>query len=327
MRENPEPAPRASVIILTRNGMPLVERCFQAVLEQVTPWPFEVVVIDSGSTDGTWELAKSLPFERIRIPPRTFNHGDTRNLGASRARGQFLVFVVQDAIPADNRWLVNLVSACERPGVAGSFSRQLVRPESDPITRYLCMGTTPCDLKCETKALPRGRRLSDLSPVDRFRLAAFQNVSSCVRQTAWREHPFARVPYGEDIEWGKRMIEVGYSIVYEPSSVVYHSHDRSALYALKRAYADHYQVTELFDYVLVPTSWRLLRGAISGTLDSWRYVVRSEYSLGAKLRFVLLAPAYVVSRALGFYLGAYVCRRSPRPRWVIRLDRALRNGV
>src|SRR6266508_3231855 len=90
--------PFVSVIILTRNGMPLVECCLHSVLDQETSWPFEVIVIDSGSTDGTLELVKSLPVELIRIKPEEFNHGRTRNLGASQAKGEFVIFLVQDAV-------------------------------------------------------------------------------------------------------------------------------------------------------------------------------------------------------------------------------------
>ncbi len=56
-----EPDSHASVIILTRNGMPLVEQCLRAVLAQDAPWPYQVIVIDAYSTDGTWERVQSLP--------------------------------------------------------------------------------------------------------------------------------------------------------------------------------------------------------------------------------------------------------------------------
>lgn len=327
MQTYPEGCPYASVIIPTRNGMPLVEHCLRSVLAQEAPWPVEVIVIDSGSTDGTWELVESLPVERIRIAPETFNHGDTRNLGASGARGQFLVFTVQDAVPAGSRWLVSLVAACEPTGVAGSFSRQIVRPESSPITHFLCMGTIPGGQERDRKTLPPGWRLSDLHPEDRFRLATFQNVSSCIRRSVWIDHPFARLPYGEDIEWGKRAIEAGYSIVYEATSAVHHSHDRSALYTLKRAYADHHQAAELFEYVLTPTPWHLGRQVISGVLGCWRYIFRGEYSTREKLKSVAATPVYVAALTVGQYWGASAFRRASHQEWAKRLDRALRAGV
>src|SRR5712692_5858934 len=105
--------------------MPLIRCCLEAVLAQDTDWLFELIVIDSASSDGTWELLESLPIVHTRIQPNDFNHGRTRNLGANMARGQSLVFLVQDAIPVDRLWLRRLVEAAELAGVAGSYGRQI----------------------------------------------------------------------------------------------------------------------------------------------------------------------------------------------------------
>lgn len=319
--------PVASVIVLTRNGMPLVERCIRAVLAQSTPWPFEVIIVDSGSTDGTWEFVETLPIRRMRIRPTDFNHGSTRNLGAQNSCADFLVFLVQDAIPTDNRWLANLVSACTLPNVAGSYSRQIVRPDSSLITHYMCMGTTPTDTAREIKNLPPGRRLVELRAREQFHLSLFQNASSCLRRDVWIKYPFAKLAYGEDIEWGKRLIEAGYSIVYEPSSTVYHSHDRSPFYALKRAYADHYQATELFDLRMVPSLYRMLRLSMWSTWQGWCYIGRTSATLPEKVESSLLAPLFLSSHAVGQYLGSHLYQWAPRWNWARRLDRALRRGV
>jgi len=320
-------APYATVIIPTRNGLPLVEGCFRAVLKQVTPWPFEVVVIDSGSTDGTWELVESLPVVRIRIQPDNFNHGATRNLGAERARGKFLVFLVQDAIPYDEYWLANLVSAADSPNVAGSYSKQIVRPESNPITQYLCKGSTPCGDLREIQALPIGKSLADLKPKEQFQLALFQNASSCVRKSVWSNHPFAAIPYGEDIEWGKRVIESGYSIVYEPTSVVYHSHDRSAFYALKRAYADHWLVNQLFGLNMAPSLWAVLRTWGWRTREAWCAVARSSVPIWSKFWYSWLVPVFTLAIAIGEFLGIRFRWWLPKCNLLRFLDRWLREGV
>jgi rhamnosyltransferase len=319
--------PHVSVIIPTRNGMPLLERCLSGVLSQQTPWQFEVIVIDSGSSDGTWELLETLPLERVRIDPRDFNHGVTRNFGATMARGEFLAFLVQDAIPVDEFWLVNLVTACELSGVAGAYSRQCPRPESTPLTRYLTIGTTPNQDTRVRKQLPPHGSMSTLPPEEQFALAVFQNNSSCMRRSVWLEHPFMRIPYGEDIEWGRRVIESGHAIVYEPKSVVYHSHDRSALYALKRAYADHYQVMELFGWVMVPSLSRMLKSTLWNTFQAWRFIAASSGSPGSKARFSVLTPLFTAAIAVGQYVGPRGYARAMTPSWWWRADQLLRRGV
>ena len=93
---------RASVLIPVKNGGSLLAEVLDAVLAQQTPWPFEVLVIDSGSSDGSVEIARSRGVDVTTIPPQEFSHGGTRNLLARRSRGEFLVFLTQDAKPASN---------------------------------------------------------------------------------------------------------------------------------------------------------------------------------------------------------------------------------
>jgi len=319
--------PHASVIILTRNGMPLFQRCLNAVLSQRTTWPFEVIVIDSRSTDGTWELAVSRAHRTVQISPTEFNHGETRNLGARLARGKFLVFLVQDAIPTDERWLAVLVAACDRPGVAGSYSRQIPRPESELITKHLCEGTTPSAVIAETKQLPTGVRLGDLPPNKRLNAAIFQDNSSCLKRDVWETHPFAPLRYGEDIEWGKRVIEAGFAIAYEPSSSIFHSHDRSPLYYLKRAYADHYQAAELFDFIMIPSIIVAAKSLIHNLLGAWRFGLRQDLSLTAKLKFAASASIYVTCLVTGQFVGPRMPRTPRRPRLAEMVDDKLRAGV
>lgn len=319
--------PYASVVIPTKNGMPLFTKCLDGVLSQVTPWPVEVIVVDSGSHDGTWELAQVRATKAVRIRPQEFNHGTTRNLGASSARGEYLVFLVQDAVPADDQWLVRLVSACEADGVAGSFSQQVVPTESDPVTRYLSMDSLPANDGRERKTLPADRRLDDLAPAKRYEISRFQNPSSCIRRDVFERYPFARLPYGEDLEWGKRVVEAGYAIAYEPSSRVYHSHDRSPIYALKRAYADHYQAAELFDYVMIPSLRQATRSAFSYTLSSWVYAIRSVRGFNTKLKFIVCIPAHIAALTAGQYLGPKLRYWRIKVAWTSRIDQCLRQGV
>jgi GT2 family glycosyltransferase len=297
------------------------------VLTQQTTWPFEVIAIDSSSTDGTWEFLESLPIARIRIDPKDFNHGGTRNLGATHARGDFLVFLVQDAIPADAYWLQNLVSAAELPGVVGAYSRQVPRAESRLTTKYMTIGTTPGEATRQWKSLPAGVHLADLSPAEQFRLAVFQDNSSCIRRSFFDQQPFRVLPYGEDVDWGRRAIESGHALIYEPTSVVDHSHDRSPLYALKRAYADHYQCAELFDYVMLRSLAVAVRSAVWQTLNAWRYILHQGVCAHERLVEAAMAPVYLGAVALGQYLGPRMFRTGLQRPWMIMLDRKLRAGV
>ena len=111
---------KASILVLTKNGMPDVARCLKAVYSQRTTNAKEVIVVDSGSTDETLEIARGFQVRLEQIPPASFHHARTRNFAAGLARGEILVFLSQDAIPdfgsvAGLRWSpISLIQALER---------------------------------------------------------------------------------------------------------------------------------------------------------------------------------------------------------------------
>src|SRR2546425_410243 len=101
---------RATVVYLTKNGGPDFLRSLELVRTQKTHFPYDVLVIDSGSTDGTIAEAEGGGARVVRIPPEEFNYGGTKNLAARLAHGEILVFLSQDNIPSSHEWLATLLS-------------------------------------------------------------------------------------------------------------------------------------------------------------------------------------------------------------------------
>ena len=82
---------RCAVVIPAKNAISILPRVLSQVVSQKTEWPYEVIVIDSGSTDGTVEYLRKLDTIRlIEIPSGEFGHGKTRNLGVQAADAEFL---------------------------------------------------------------------------------------------------------------------------------------------------------------------------------------------------------------------------------------------
>src|SRR5260221_8239239 len=102
------PIRSVSVLMPTWQGTDFLERALTAIAAQKLALAWDFLAIDSGSTDGTWELLGRfaekfpVPFRRSRIHPLEFDHGDTRNLLASRTLGDLLVYLTQDAIPTSD---------------------------------------------------------------------------------------------------------------------------------------------------------------------------------------------------------------------------------
>ncbi|MGE5608587.1 MAG: glycosyltransferase family 2 protein [Bacillota bacterium] len=101
---------RVSVGILTRNGGAVFHRVLQSLCRQQVPWPFEIVVLDSASTDGTDRLAESFGARVIPYRPARFRFGPARDYLFEHCRGEVVVTISQDVVPAGSRWLVDLVA-------------------------------------------------------------------------------------------------------------------------------------------------------------------------------------------------------------------------
>ena len=115
----------ASIIILTKNAGKNFFTLLQRLSEQKFDGNYEIIVIDSGSTDGTPEAGQSFPVKMVRINPEEFHHGKTRNLGAELSNGRILVYITQDALPLHDDWLRGLTDDLKEPDVAMVVGRQI----------------------------------------------------------------------------------------------------------------------------------------------------------------------------------------------------------
>lgn len=321
---------RVSIVIPTLNAGPGFEELLEKISIQEGDFDREVLVIDSGSTDGTDELARRCGAVVHRIRRQEFNHGATRNLGISLARGEYVALIVQDAVPLDERWLAAMVENLEQDErVAGVYGRQVPHPSSGTLTRVLVNSLATASLERQEQFAGGPEQYRALPPAKRRRLAAFDNVSSCLRRSIWEQLTFERTNFGEDIRWGKGVVEAGYKTVYEPRSAVFHSHERGALYNLRRHYVDQGVLLELFGLEPVPNLLRLFLAIPRSSLHLYRLLCRDEEAAArGSLRLMLLAMKYAVPAQVGTYLGrrsGSIARLSPHV--FGKLHRFLSKGI
>lgn len=304
-------APEVSLVLLTRNAMPQLAELWRRLVEQEFDGGFEVVAVDSESTDGTAEFLAERADRLIPISREQFNHGATRNLGIEMARAERVAFLVQDALPASPRWLAELVAPLASERVAGAFSRQIPAREASALARHQLAGWVA------TSEQPRRIRLApevfaSLPPLERLRACAFDNVSSCLRREVWRLHPFPETPIAEDIAWGKSVLLAGYEIAYAPGSAVIHSHDRSLRYEFDRTLLLHEQLHHLFGLETIGSLPALARAvAVSLPLHVRCLVADAAGAMprpGEWLRVLGLAGVWPA----GQYLGVLRGRRAAR---------------
>ncbi len=297
-------ANRVSVVIPTFNAGPCFEELLRKLDAQEGDFEREVVVIDSGSTDGTRELAARHGAVLHSVPKAGFDHGATRDLGVSLSSGEYVALTVQDAVPLDERWLAAMVENLQKDGrIAAVYGRHVPRPDAGVMTRALVGNLAVASLERREQEILDTERYLSLPPAQKRRIAAFDNVSSCLRRQVWEEFPFGEADFAEDLRWGKKVVEAGYIIVYEPRSVVVHSHERGALYDLRRHYVDQRVLDELFGARLVPSLPRLILGIPYATSHVYRLLRREEPAPEKRLKLLLDATTYTLASQLGAYLG------------------------
>jgi rhamnosyltransferase len=218
--------PLVSIVILVKNEAHHLQKSIPIILKQSFQYPFEIIIIDSGSTDGSVEFVKEISrrdksVSLIEIPSEEFHHARTRNYGARLARGDLVVFLGGDAIPCNRSWLLNLVSPVlegESQGVAASYGKQVPR-KGIGIGNY-CRMTFNYDDDYRVKDIN-----SNLSKKD---LYFFSSVNCCINNKLLTCPYFdEKVPVNEDVALSFKIINYNLKIVYCPFAPVLHSHDYS----------------------------------------------------------------------------------------------------
>lgn len=200
-----------SVVIRSFNESEFIGDVLEAVLDQRYQ-DYEIILVDSGSTDGTLEIAESYVDKIEFVAPHDFTFGHSCNVGCEVADGRFVSFLSAHAIPTDEEWLETLVENLrEDESVAMTYSNQMGASENKFPERRLFDQLF-------------GDRRRRQEPPDYFA----NNASSAIRRDLWEEHSFDEYLTGhEDIEWAKYFMDRGFFVIYEPDACIYHIHDET----------------------------------------------------------------------------------------------------
>lgn len=283
-----------TVAIPTFNGRAYIEEVLESIFSQRAEFSYEVLVIDSGSTDGTLEVLRKFPIRLIEIPNSEFGHGKTRNYAVSISEGDYVAFLTQDATPAHSEWLGFYMDAfLLDEKVACVYGPHLPRPDADPKTARdhleFFRGMGPCD----------GPTIQNDAPT------FFSDVNGCISKKVWQSIPYLELDYAEDQAFGRDILEAGYLKVYEPRAAAVHSHFYPPVAHFKRLFDEWRGLRNSLGIVESLPLVRVIGGSLKGTWrDSRLIMLEKELSFARRLRWAARSAHLNLSRRLAPYLVA-----------------------
>jgi glycosyltransferase involved in cell wall biosynthesis len=207
---------RVSIVIRAFNEDQHLGRLLSAIARQTLRNP-EVILVDSGSTDRTLEIAGKHKARILHIQPQEFTFGRSLNKGIAAARGDVVVLASAHVWPMHEGWLERLVSAFDDPEIAIAYGKQRGTPESQFSEDQHFRKWFP--------------EASDPDQQHGFS----NNANSAIRKKIWKETPFDEELTGlEDLAWSSWAHGAGYKVAYVAEAGVYHSHDESAAQIVNR---------------------------------------------------------------------------------------------
>ncbi|EFM09141.1 glycosyl transferase family 2 [Paenibacillus curdlanolyticus YK9] len=239
-----------SIVIPTLNAGQDFELLLAMLNRQQGFKTIEIVVVDSGSSDDTVDLAEEYGAKVVKISPEQFSHSYARNLGAEHASAEhYLLIMTQDAMPTSDHWLYELYAAAEANDLVAVSCAESSREDVDLFYRIICwahynfLGVEDCD---RIMSMPKVRNYENLRCN-----AQLSDVACLLRKDIFMQYKY-RFDYAEDLDLGLRLIADGYRIGLLGQTKVIHSHKRPPYYHLKRGFVDNLFMHQMFDDYSVP---------------------------------------------------------------------------
>lgn len=274
-----------SILIRTKNEARHIGQTLSTLFSQ-TYRNFEVLIMDSGSTDTTLDIARGFPTKIYEIRPEDFTWGYSLNYGFQRANGKYVVSLSAHSLPLSEGWLATLISGFVDDSVAAVMCNTLPWPDCNPFDRRGLL---------KKFAMPR-QEIPDTP------LFLFGNVGAAIRKSVWDKLHFdEHLSYCEDEDWRRKVKKLGYRVMFEPDAKVYHSHNETLKQIYRRTFQYAHAVQEL-DYQRF-TMQNIFFDLVAGSGYDMAYVLFKRdnlkwFFLAPIRRFVMNLAKFKASRAL-----------------------------
>jgi rhamnosyltransferase len=304
---------KATVFIPTYNGEKYLRPILKSIFEQQVNFRYEVLIIDSGSTDKTLSIIHS--FEKknknlrlVEIDNADFGHGKTRNYAAKISKGELIVYLSHDAVPSNKHWLYEMTKPFDlNEKIVGVVGKQVPRPKCVPLLKYEIRGVFKAfgpnfgTTLFYKDSFLRGKALYDATTF-------YSDVNSATRRDFLLDTiPYKDVPYAEDHIFGRDIINSGYIKAYAPRGSVVHSNDLKLREYKHRMFDEILGIRRLKVMVHIPSRKFILKMVVTGSLkDAIRTAMDKEYSFKRKVFWLLVNPLYHIEKWRGIRTASKV---------------------
>lgn len=269
-----------TVVIRAFNEEKHIGRLLTGIRRQTTQ-PQEIILVDSGSTDATLEIASRFGATIFTIPPERFSFGRSLNLGCEAATSDVIAIVSAHVFPVVDSWLERLTAPLSDPSVALAYGRQL----GDASSRF-------SESQLLQRWFPDHSEANQSTPF-------CNNANAAIQRNVWEELRYDESLTGlEDMDWARRAQAKGYSISYIAEAPVVHVHEESVTQIFNRYRREAIAYKTIFGNKGIGRLETLLLAIRNIGSDYWNAMRRRAFA-----RNLVGIPAFRTAQFWGTYRG------------------------
>ncbi len=274
--------PKISIIIRSFNEEKHIARLLAGIQQQdLTSEQVEVILVDSGSTDATVNIAMHYDVKIINIKPEDFSFGYALNVGCEEAKGDVLLFASAHVYPTYTDWLSQMLSPFEDEKVALVYGKQ----RGNEITKY-------SEHQIFKKWFPEESDFNQNNPF-------CNNANAAIRRELWLEQNYDESLTGlEDLDWARKILDKGYKIVYNAEAEIIHVHEETPKRVLNRYRREAIALKNIISEANF-SFFDFLKLFVSNTFSDWLHASKEKVFI----KNFLSIPVFRFMQFWGTYKG------------------------
>jgi rhamnosyltransferase len=218
-----------SIIIRAFNEEKFIKRLLDGIQKQELASKVEVILVDSGSTDATVDIAKDYNVKIVSIKPEEFSFGRALNIGCCAASGEIMIFASAHVYPIYTDWVHRMIKPFNDPKVALVYGRQV----GDENSKY-------SEIQLFKKWFPDSSNINQEHPF-------CNNANAAIRKEYWEKHKYDENLTGlEDLDWANKILKLGYKISYDAKATIVHVHEETPKKIYNRYYREAIAIKNIF---------------------------------------------------------------------------------